>query len=54
METLKDGRVKCKLRVSWGEFEGYGANGKIAKLAAATFAMEGKKTRQMTGGHQIE
>ncbi|XP_073247902.1 endoribonuclease Dicer-like isoform X3 [Porites lutea] len=51
-EVLADGRVKCTLRVSWGKFDGYGKNSKIAKATAAKLAVQALDRRDSPGTSQ--
>ena len=44
-KTLEDGKIQCTLRVYWGKYNGKGSNMKIAKAAAAKFAIEGLKKK---------
>ena len=44
-DVRPDGKIACTLRVYWGEFEGKGANIKIAKTTVAKLAMEALEQR---------
>ncbi|CAH3040736.1 unnamed protein product [Porites lobata] len=48
-EALADGRVKRTLRVSWGKFDGYGKNSKIARATAAKLAVKALDRRDSPG-----
>ena len=51
-EALADGRVKRTLRVSWGKFDGYGKNSKIARATAAKLAVKALDRRDSPGTSQ--